>query len=45
MKFEQKNEYSKEIMNAIKSGDEKEIEKAFASFHDGLVEAMKADYQ
>lgn len=45
MKFEQKNEYSKEIMNAIKSGDEKEIEKAFASFHDSLVEAMKADYQ
>lgn len=45
MKFEQKKEYSKEIMNAIKSGDEKEIEKAFASFHDSLVEAMKADYQ
>lgn len=45
MKFEQKKEYSKEIMNAIKSGDEKEIEKTFASFHDSLVETMKADYQ
>lgn len=44
MKFESENTYTKDIMNAIKSGDEKEIEKAFANFHTSLVNAMKADY-
>lgn len=44
MKFDKENEYSKEIMNAIKSGDDKEIEKALESFHESLVKAMKEDY-
>lgn len=44
MKFESENTYTKDIMNAIKSGDEKEISKAFENFHNSLVNAMKADY-
>ena len=45
MKFEKEQEYSKNIMNAIKSGDEKEIETAFNEFHNSLVNAMKKDYE
>ena len=44
MKFESENTYTKDIMNAIKSGDEKEISKAFENFHNSLVNAMKSDY-
>lgn len=45
MKFEQEQEYSKKIMNAIKSGDEKEIQTAFEDFHNSLVNSMKQDYK
>lgn len=44
MKFESENTYTKDIMNAIKSGNEKEISKAFENFHNSLVNAMKSDY-
>ena len=45
MKFNDENQYSKSIMNAIKSGDEKEIEKAFNEFHNSLKDALEKDYK
>lgn len=45
MKFEKEQNYSKNIMEAIKSGDEKEINKAFEEFHNSLVNSMRKDYE
>lgn len=44
MKFEKEQEYSKKIMEAIKSGDETKINEAFDEFHNKIVEKIEADY-
>lgn len=33
------------LMNAVKSGDEKEIQKAWEGLHDSIVETIKSDYE
>lgn len=44
MKFEEEKNYSKEIMDALKSGDEKAVNKAMQKFHEALTESIKNDY-
>lgn len=45
IKIANEKESATALMNAYKSGEEKEIQKAWNSFHDSVVESVKADYE
>ena len=45
IKVVNEQESSKALMQAMKSGDEKEITKAWEGFHDSVVEKVKADFE
>ena len=44
MNFGEEKNYSENIMNAMKSGNETDIKQAIQNFHDSLVETLKQEY-
>lgn len=44
MRFEEEKNYSKEIMDALKSGDEKAVNEAMQKIHEALTESIKNGY-
>lgn len=45
IKIAKEKESAKALMNAFKSGNENEIKQAWESFHNSIVETVKADYE
>lgn len=45
IKIAKEKESSKVLMNAIKKGNEKEIQEAWAKFHDSIAESVRADFE
>ena len=45
IKFTHEKEYMNQIVAAMKSGNEEEIQKAWQGFHDSVVDQVKADFE